>query len=140
MGPLAADGDAEAGSVVTHMVAVILWLITGLDVVRQQRVALHFALDNNLTICGLARDPQSAVALVGDHAAEGVLVAVEPHPAALDVIGAVRLYVARRAVVRVDAETRLIMTALKNSRGDVQLVAELLGLDRAQVAALARAG
>src|SRR5262249_53306885 len=55
---------------------------------------------------------------------------------AAELLAGVRLYVARR-LVRRDVEAELVRRALANTRGDVELVAEVLGVPHADVARLA---
>jgi hypothetical protein len=120
------------------MIAVVLLLLDGLDVLRQERVSVKYANEHHLSIAALAHDPGTALTVIRNGVAAAVLVAVEMAGGALDeLLGGTRVYFARRATVRVDAESELIRRALRNSRGDVALVAELLGVPLRQVQALA---
>jgi hypothetical protein len=120
------------------MIAVVLLLLDGLDDLRQERVSVKYANEHHLSIAALAHDPASALVVVRDGLAAAILVAVEVAGGALDeLLGGTRVFYARRATVRVDAESELIRRALRNSRGDVALVAELLGVPLRQVQALA---
>lgn len=118
------------------MIAVCLLVLDGLDPVRQQRVSLRYAGEHGLSIRAVAHDPASALALVRDGAAAAVLMAVEVAGGLIEeVLGNVRIFYARRPVVRVSAEEALIRRALKNTSGNVELVAEVLGVPLAQVEA-----
>jgi Bacterial regulatory protein, Fis family len=121
------------------VISVVLLMLDGLDPVRQQRVSLDYAGTHNLSISAVARDPAGAVALVRDGVAAAVLVAVRLAGNVLDeALSTVRVFYARQPVIADDTETRLIMTALRNSKGNVSLVSELLGIPAAEVAKIRR--
>jgi hypothetical protein len=117
------------------MIAVVLLLLDGLDVLRQERVSVRYANEHQLSIASVAHDPGTALVVVRDGVAAAILVAVELAGGALDeLLAGTRVFYARRATVRMDAETELIKRALQNTAGDIRLVAEVLGVPASEVA------
>jgi hypothetical protein len=120
------------------MIAVVLLLLDGLDDLRQERVSVKYANEHHLSIAALAHDPGRRWPWYATGS---------PRPSwwpwrwpagrSTSCWSGTRVFYARRATVRVDAESELIRRALRNSRGDVALVAELLGVPLREVQRLA---
>jgi hypothetical protein len=121
------------------VIAVVLLMLDGLDDLRQERVSMRYADAHDLSIAALAHDPASALTLVREGVAAAVLVTVEMAGGVLDeLLAGTQVFYARRLrVMRADAEETLILRAIANSRGNVALVAELLGVPVRRVQALA---
>lgn len=115
---------------------------------RQSRLAWRYAFEHRLAIVALAgHDTAAAVSSVRVGRVRTVLAAVpSPDPAeqaalaaAVEVLGGAVVYARalERARAALDAESALIVTALANTGGDVELVAKLLGRPVEEVRALA---
>lgn len=129
------------------MPAVLLLVDVSLGDERQARAALRYAGGHELSIVALAgHDQAAALAAVRAGTAAAVLAALEPPGGVLaDLEAALRACGGRMVFARVSATARallnteaaLVGTALRNSGGDVELVARLLGLPLERVRALA---